>query len=138
MYRGTSSNGGDSTRNGEDGMSSFIMSKIMGAYKTTKESPYVKSLYNETSSAFNLIDNAKSTGNNATGAPNNEFLEKLPENTQITLYPNYCKHESGEYITRVKGVVTAVGITSRKNRFLLSMARRITKSSDGISEPDNA
>ena len=139
MYRGTSSNGGDGTRNGEDGMSSFIMSKIMGAYKTTKESPYVKSLYNETSSAFNLIDHsAKSTGNNANGAPNNEFLEKLPENTQITLYPNYCKHESGEYITRVKGVVTAVGITSRKNRFLLSMARRITKSSDGISEPDNA
>ena len=106
----------------DESVSSFIMNKIMGAYKTTKESPYVRSIYQETSSVFN---NQGTTPNSL-----NEFVDALPENTHITLYPNYCKHDNGEYVTRVKGIVTATGIVSRKNRFLLSMARRISKLND--------
>lgn len=109
----------------DESVSSFIMNKIMGAYKTTKESPYVRSIYQETSSVFN---NQGATPNSL-----NEFVDALPENTHITLYPNYCKHDNGEYVTRVKGIVTATGIVSRKNRFLLSMARRISKLNDANS-----
>lgn len=108
----------------EEGVSSFIMSKIMDAYKTTKDSPYVKSIYEETTSAFNNL-NDKDKQNKSI-----DFSNSLPENTTITLYPNYCRHDNGEYITRVKGVVTAEGIMSRKNRFLLSMARRLTRTND--------
>lgn len=107
----------------DESVSSFIMNKIMGAYKTTKESPYVRSIYQESSSVFN--------NQNTTPSVSSEFVETLPENTHITLYPNYCKHDNGEYVTRIKGIVTATGIVSRKNRFLLSMARRISKLNDG-------
>jgi phosphatidate phosphatase APP1 len=111
------------TQKNDDGMSSFIMNKIIGAYKTTKEHPYVKSMYQEKLPAFN----------NDTNQSNDNF-NKLPENTTITLYPSYSKQENGEYYTRVKGVVTATSNTlSRKNKFLLSMARRITKSNDPSS-----
>lgn len=106
----------------EPGVSSFIMGKIMGAYKTTKESPYVKSLYQEAEAAFNYRGSSR-------GA---EEPTPLPPNTHITLYPNYCRHENGEYVTRIKGAVTTVGIMSRKNRFLLGMARRLTKSNDNV------
>ena len=115
----------------DDSMSSFIFNKIAGAYKTTKESTYVRSIYNETSSAFNKIDTGYSTNNNF------ESMVKLPQNTQITLYPNYCKHENGEYVTRVKGIVYVTGIMSRKNKFLFSMARRIVKSNDNENDLDS-
>lgn len=119
----------------DDSVSSFIMNKIMGAYKTTKESPYVKSLYQETSSVFNSFDNQS-----AAAAATSNIVDALPENTRITLYPNYCKHvrnKNDEYVVRVKGVVTATGLMSRKNRFLLSMARRISKSTEVNSVDPN-
>lgn len=109
----------------DDSMSSYLKGKLLGAYKSTKESSYVKNLYQETSSMFSnnsYLDNSNSQSNS--------FTESLPLNSQITIYPCYSKHENGEYITIIKGVLAATGILSRKNRFLLNMARRISKSSD--------
>jgi len=115
----------------DDGMSSYIKSKLLGAYKSTKESPYVKSLYNETAAAFSSGNSYIERGFNA--GDSKQFpdqLDKLPSNTQIIMYPAYAKFENGYYITRIKGTVIATGIMNRTNRFLLNMARRISKSSD--------
>lgn len=102
----------------ENGVSSYIMNKIIGAYKTTKESPYVKSLYQP--------DDHNSNPDTSNG-------HKLPTYSSITIYPSYGRYENGEYFTRVKGIVTSSPpVLSRKNRFLLSMARRIIKTNDSI------
>lgn len=107
--------------NQEEKVSSLIMNKLIGAYRTAKESPYVKSLYQETASAFNV--NNDSTNGVLKDLP-------LPENSTITIYPTYTRPVDEVYVTKVKGVITSNGPLSRKNRFLLSMARRLTKSND--------
>ncbi|KAG0683464.1 hypothetical protein C6P40_000086 [Pichia californica] len=122
----------------DESVSSFLMNKIMGAYKNTKESPYVKSIYQETSNVFNTYPTGSQTQSSSFTSTDDQMDTSIPENTRITLYPTYCKHDDNEYITYVKGVVTSTGHMSRKNRFLLSMARRISGSNNSIDKIDNS
>ncbi|TID23192.1 hypothetical protein CANINC_003209 [Pichia inconspicua] len=112
---------GQNESNQEEKVSNLIKNKLIGAYRTAKESPYVKSLYQETASAFNV-------STDSTSAVSKDI--SIPENSSIVIYPNYSRVVDGVYITRVKGVVTTNGPLSRKSRFLLSMARRLTKVND--------
>lgn len=122
-YRNKKSKMSNFNRSTDDGsIPSFLMGKIMGAYKNTKESSYVKSLYHDTTQAFKSTDYAEGIAN--------EKPTRLPPDTQIFIYPTFAKHDNGKYVTRVKGVVSASGSNSRKSRFLLSMARRLIRSSD--------
>lgn len=98
----------------DDSISSYLKTKLLGAVKTTKESPYVRSLYGDSTS---IPQN-----------PVNE-IDLIPADSSILLYPSYTKVESNEYITRIKGSIYCNGSMSTKNKLLLSLAQRLSKSS---------
>lgn len=114
----------------EDSLSGYLKTKLMGAVRTTKENPYVRSLYSEFSN-ISGTETAKepATTNTTTSGIADALAPPLPADTAILLYPSYTKVRENEFITRVKGSIYCNGSMSTKNRLLLGLAQRLTKSS---------
>lgn len=102
----------------DDSISSYLKTKLMSAVKTTRESAYVRSLYGDSASASLSEQQGLATE-----------PVTIPSDSSILLYPSYTKVSSNEYITRIKGSIFCNGSMSTKNKLLLSLAQRLTKSS---------
>lgn len=51
----------------------------------------------------------------------------FPAGTQLTLYPSYSRQIDSSYAVTLRGLIWCPGTMSRKNRFIISLAKQITR-----------
>ncbi|KAG7839644.1 hypothetical protein KL942_003255 [Ogataea angusta] len=91
--------------------------RIMNAFRSTKESPYFKSI--TTAIQQNFIYDEEQAANLAT---------RVPDDAQILLYRTYTRYMNGEYVTDVAGCIFCPGVMNRKNKLMMSLVHRLSKS----------
>ncbi|ODV85535.1 hypothetical protein CANARDRAFT_198518 [[Candida] arabinofermentans NRRL YB-2248] len=89
---------------------------LQTAVKSSKESSYFKYISTAVQQGFTVEDGQQTTS-----------TSQVPDDAQIVIYKSYTRYINDEYITNVSGCIFCPGIMSRKNKLLLSMIQRLSK-----------
>lgn len=110
--------------------------KIIGFAKITKNT-YIPKLN------FSISHFASEFSSRAFGNSNEVYENKkkitYPKGTKLTLFPSYTRlSEKGIYYVLVKGCLTYPGMMTRKNRFIFSLARQITRNKYDVNKEQDS